>query len=199
PQVRVRPQYPHLPGDKKVNRSTVTDTGAGGIGCSKFYEAYGKKGLSGGLMAAWCPHLICLGFHFIPIGEGRNDVFSALFTRWETPLKTVVYDFACALAHYCMLREAKFFKHTRFLIDGFHSKGHTRCTKSCFISSFKKNSDLCSVNSSAAECGNRGLLKICRPLRYMTQRRAIIYVHTYLATWNCDRRVNGARKRVIVY
>lgn len=195
PQVRLRPEYPNLPGDQKVDRAVVSEDAAGGIGCNKFYETYGKRGQTGGLMAAWCPHCVCLGFHCIPKGEGRNDVFSALFTRWENPPKVVIYDFACALGPYCMVREPRFFKNTRFLIDGFHAKGHKRCTKSCFISSYKKNDpDLATVNSSAAECGNGGLLKIRRPLSYMTQRHAMLYSYTYLATWNRDRRLDIIRK-----
>ncbi|EJD45899.1 hypothetical protein AURDEDRAFT_63859, partial [Auricularia subglabra TFB-10046 SS5] len=194
PQVRLRPEYPHLAGDKNVDRAVVTEAGAGGIGCSKYYEAYGRRGQTGGLMAAWCPHSVCLGFHCIPKGEGRNDVFSALFTRWPEAPRVVVYDFACALAHYCMLREPRYFKNTRFVIDGFHAQGHTRCTKACFISNYKNDSLLSDVNSSAAECGNRGLLKIRRLLSYMSQRRAIIYTYTYLAIWNRERRLAAAAK-----
>lgn len=146
-------------------------------------------------MAAWCPHLVCLGFHCIPKGEGRNDVFSALFTRWEIPPEVVIYYFACALGPYCMLRETKFFARTRFLIDGFHAYGHTRCTKACFLSTYKKNDpELEKVNSSAAECGNGGLLKIRRALRYMLQRHAVIYAFTFLATWNRDKRLQAAKK-----
>lgn len=174
---------------------TESETGVGGIGCNKFYETYGKRGQTGGLMAVWCPHCICLGFHCIPKGEGRNDVFSAVFTRWETAPEVIIYDFACALGPYCMLREPKFFGRTRFLIDGFHAKGHTRCTKACFITSYKKDTPgLKAVNSSAAECGNGGLLKIRRPLSYMSQRHAVIYAYTYLATYNRDRRCEAARK-----
>lgn len=195
PRVRLRPDYPNLPTDQKVDRAVVTETGAGGIGCNKFYETYGKRGQTGGLMAAWCPHCVCLGFHCIPKGEGRNDVFSAVFTRWEKPPKVVIYDFACALGPYCMMREPEFFGETRFLIDGFHAKGHTRCTKACFISAYKKNSPaLADVNSSAAECGNGGLLKIRRPLSYMSQRHAITYAYTYLATWNRERRIAKGRQ-----
>ncbi|EJD33377.1 hypothetical protein AURDEDRAFT_77023, partial [Auricularia subglabra TFB-10046 SS5] len=195
PRVRLRPEYPHLPGDKKVDRSVVTDAGAGGIGCSKYYETYGQRGQTGGLMAAWCPHCVCLGFHCIPKGEGRNDVLSALYTRWETAPEVVIYDFACALGPYCMQREPKFFAGTRFLIDGFHAKGHKRCSKACFISTYKKNDpELAAVNSSAAECGNGGLLKIRRPLSYMSQRHAIVYSYTFLAMWNRERRIAAARK-----
>ncbi|EJD45046.1 hypothetical protein AURDEDRAFT_64771, partial [Auricularia subglabra TFB-10046 SS5] len=194
PQIRLRPEYPFLPGDKKVDRAVVTEAGGGGIGCSKYYEAYGRRGLTGGLMAAWCPHCVCLGFHCIPKGEGRNDVFPALYTRWPEAPETVVYDFACALAHYCMLREPRFFKNTRFVIDGFHAKGHTRCTKACFISNYANDSKISGVNSSAAECGNRGLLKIRRPLSYMSQRRAIIFTYTYMAIWNRERRIAAQAK-----
>ena len=193
PRVRIRPEYPNLAGDKNVDRAVVTEAGAGGIGCNKFYEAYGKKGQTGGLMAAWCQHCVCLGFHCVPKGEGWNDVFSAIYTRWEKAPKVVVYDFACALGPYCMLREPAFFANTRFLIDGFHSKGHTRCTKACFISAYKENTPMLhAVNSSAAECGNGGLVCIRRPLSYMTQRHAIMYAYTYLASWNRDRRLQRA-------
>ena len=31
--------------------------------CTKLYNTYSKNNLTGGLMAFWCPHLVCLGFH----------------------------------------------------------------------------------------------------------------------------------------
>lgn len=71
PQFRNRPKYNGLPYDAKVERSVVTDSD--GIGCPKHYSSYGTKGLTGGIMAIWCTHCICLGFHFIPKGEGCND------------------------------------------------------------------------------------------------------------------------------
>ncbi|KAJ7583732.1 hypothetical protein C8J56DRAFT_1054251 [Mycena floridula] len=71
--------------------------------CSKYYARYGKKGLTGGIMAPWCMHSIAYGFHCIPVGEGHNDVFSAMVTRWPKAPEMVVYDFACALGPYCML------------------------------------------------------------------------------------------------
>ncbi|KAK6974975.1 hypothetical protein R3P38DRAFT_3335292 [Favolaschia claudopus] len=43
-----------------------------------FYSQYGERRLTGGIMC-------------------RNNVFSALLTRWETAPKRVIYDFACAL------------------------------------------------------------------------------------------------------
>ncbi|EJD34916.1 hypothetical protein AURDEDRAFT_75738, partial [Auricularia subglabra TFB-10046 SS5] len=101
----------------------------------------------------------------------------------------VIYDFSCALAAYCMLREAHFFRHTRFLIDIFHSKGHTRCSKACFLSAYRAYSArLQGINSSAGESGNAGLLKIRKPLSYMSQRHAVVFSYVFLAIWNRIRR-----------
>ena len=36
----------------------------------------------------------------------------------------VIYDYACGLHNYCLNREAKFFKHTKFLIDRYHQPNH---------------------------------------------------------------------------
>jgi hypothetical protein len=172
--------------ENKADRGEVNKPGSGGnIGCSKYYQEYGKKGLTGGVMAAWCPHLICLGFHCIPTGEGRNDAFSLLYTRWEKAPRIVIYNFACALAPYCMLREPKFFKNTLFLIDSFHSSGHMRCSRACFVDNYRKsNPQLQSVNTSAAECGNSGLQKIRVSLSCMSQRHAVIFTNLFLAMWN---------------
>lgn len=79
PKVRERPIYNGLPHDGSYERNVLT--GREGIGCSKYYAAYGKKGFTGGLLGFWCTHGICLGFHCIPEGEGRNDVFSGVYTR----------------------------------------------------------------------------------------------------------------------
>ncbi|EJD54899.1 hypothetical protein AURDEDRAFT_51245 [Auricularia subglabra TFB-10046 SS5] len=157
-------------------------------------------------MAVWCTHSVCLGFHVIPKGEGRNDVFSALFTHWKRPPKYVIYDFACALAPYCMTREPEFFEDTVFLIDEFHGGGHTRCSPACFIRNYREfNSDLQHINSSAAECGNAGLHRIRKTLSYLTQEHAIAFGYAFLAIWNrtrereaeakAERAENRSRKR----
>ncbi|KIK51512.1 hypothetical protein GYMLUDRAFT_181347, partial [Collybiopsis luxurians FD-317 M1] len=75
PQIRFRPRYPKLPHDRHPNVNTER------IGtCRKYYKLYSQKCLTGGIMACWCSHSICYGFHCIPVGEGRNDVFSAIIT-----------------------------------------------------------------------------------------------------------------------
>jgi hypothetical protein len=136
-------------------------------------------------MAAWCTHSICYGFHCIPKGEGRNDVFSAMYTRWPTAPKRVIYDFACALGPYCLTREPHFFGDTQFLIDDFHTSGHTRCSNAAFLKTYAEvDHRLIRINSSAAECGNGGIARIRKSVSYMSQERAIQFTRTFIAIWN---------------
>lgn len=181
PQIRYRPSYPKLQYDQRNDPSTRRLDA-----CNKYYSQYGDGNkLTGGIMAAWCRHSVCYGYHCIPTAEGRNDVFSAMYTRWETPPKVVIYDFACSLGPYCLSREADFFADTLFVIDAFHAADHKRCTRAAMLTSYSAlDPDLAKVNSSAAECGNGGLDKLRKSIKYMGQRRAIIYTRTYLCIWN---------------
>jgi hypothetical protein len=139
-------------------------------------------------MCAWCMHSICYGFHCIPKGEGRNDVFSAMVTRWLKPPKRVIYDFACALGPYCMLREPDFFADTQFLIDAFHATGHTKCSPAAFLSNYAAvDPRLAKLNSSAAECGNGGIARIRKSVSYMSQTRSIQYTKVFISVWNRQR------------
>ncbi|KAJ2921312.1 hypothetical protein H1R20_g15781, partial [Candolleomyces eurysporus] len=135
-QIRHRPKYPKIRGDGKKDKSAPR-----GDRCGKYYTQYGSDGLTGE-------------------SEGRNDVFSAMITRWPVAPKRVIYDFACALGPYCMLREPEFFKNTFFAIDHFHAAGHSKCSPAAFLSEYA-NADprLVAINSSAGECGNSGLKK----------------------------------------
>lgn len=180
PQIRARPKYPSLAHD--IRSEPAASRGAK---CSKFYAEYGKKKLTGGLMAIWCPHVICYGFHCIPLGEGRNDVFSALYTRWPRAPKYIVYDFACALGPYCMTREPDFFADSTFVIDQFHASDHTKCEEACFLSTYMgADPRLEKLNSSAAECGNSGLKRIRKVVRFSGQERSMIYTRVFLGVWN---------------
>jgi len=191
PQIRMRLIYPNLSMD---NRSDTGGMDLQGEACQKFYSTYGERWLTGGLMCVWCPHSICYGFHCIPASEGRNDVFSAIYTRWDRAPEVVVYDFACALQPYCMLREPNFFSKTLFVIDAFHAKGHTRCGHSAFLKTYCETIPiLTAVNSSAAECGNSGILRIRKSVSYMSQERAVIYTKTFLSLWN-RRRIQKLEK-----
>lgn len=180
PQIRSRPKYPKLTHDQRKDSG-----GSRGAKCSKYYSQYGEQRLTGGIMGAWCTHSICYGFHCIPNGEGRNDVFSAMVTRWPKAPKRVIYDFACALGPYCLLREPDFFADTQFAIDNFHSGGHTKCTPAAFLSNYSRlDPRLTDLNSSAAECGNGGLSRIRKSVSYMTQTRAVQYTKVFISIWN---------------
>ncbi|KAF8987850.1 hypothetical protein BDQ17DRAFT_1393479 [Cyathus striatus] len=181
PKVWNRPQYPNLKHDQ------VEDKSISGRGekCAKYYAQYSQQRLMGGIMVAWCTHSICYGFHCIPRSEGRNDVFSALYTHWKVPPKRVIYDFACALGPYCMTREGSFFANTQFLIDRFHASGHTKCSTACFLGTYQvADPRLKTLNSSAAECGNSVIARIRKSVSYMGQYRATLYMRTFLSIWN---------------
>ena len=179
PQIRYRPKYPKLKDD------TLGESDERGGQCSKYYWQYSQRRLTGGIMCAWCTHSICYGFHCIPRGEGRNDVFSAMITRWPKAPKRVVYDFACALGPYCMTREADFFADTVFVVDDFHAKGHSKCSAASFLKTYSElDPRLLKINSSAAECGNGGIARIRKSVSYMTQGRATLYTKTFISIWN---------------
>ncbi|KAF6742531.1 hypothetical protein DFP72DRAFT_1105781, partial [Ephemerocybe angulata] len=180
PRIRDRPIYPALKTDTKKEVSKPR-----GDRCGKHYSQYGESGFSGGIMAVWCTHAMCYGFHCIPDSEGRNDVFSALVSRWPKAPRNIIYDFACALGPYCMLREPAFFKDTLFAVDHFHMAGHTKCSPASSLSEYA-NADpaLGTINSSAAECGNSGLKRIRKSVSYMSQERSVIYTKTFLSVRN---------------
>ncbi|KAF9476550.1 hypothetical protein BDN70DRAFT_812128 [Pholiota conissans] len=191
PQIRHRPRYPNLPYE---NGRDAGGKDKRGDGCQKFYSTYGQSRLTGGIMCVWCTHSVCYGFHCIPSAEGRNDVFSAFYTRWEKAPKVIVYDFACALQPYCMTREPAFFADTLFVIDAFHAMGHTKCGQAAFLNTYcDADPTLLYINSSAAECGNGGILRIRKAVSYMAQERAIVFTKTFLSIWNRHRIRNMER------
>jgi len=181
PQIRYRPFYPRLKKDGQLDDGCDKKE----EGCKKHFKMYGQHSMTGGLMVVWCTHSVSYGFHCIPKAEGRNEVFSAIYTHWEKAPEVVIYDYACNLQPYCMTREPDFFADTTFLVDLFHSTGHKKCGKAAALSNYLScNPDLLRVNSSAGECGNAGLRRIRKSVGYMSQRRAIIYTKIYLSFWN---------------
>lgn len=187
PAIRIRPHYTQIKGDglgeDKLEKAESE--------CGKYYNTYSKARLTGGIMVLWCQHSVCVGFHVIPTAEGRNDVFSALFTHWPVAPKIVVYDYACQLAPYSMVREPLFFRDTRFVVDEFHAVGHTKCSSaSSATHAMQYDPNLQAVNTSAAEVGNSGVGKIRKSVSYMTQTHAIEYTKVYMDVVNrCKRRI----------
>jgi len=136
-------------------------------------------------MCVWCSHSICYGFHCIPNGEGHNNIFSLIITQWVKAPKRIIYDFACTLGSYCMTCKPLFFADTLFAIDDFHVKDHTKCSSAAFLSSYvNADPQLKSINSSVAECGNSGIKRIQKSVKYMTQDQAILFTKVFLSVWN---------------
>lgn len=52
------------------------------------------------------------------------------------------------------------------------------------MSSYKFDPSITELKSTAAECGNAGLAKIRKSVSYMGERRAIMYVETFVSVWN---------------
>ncbi|KAE8225239.1 hypothetical protein CF319_g1987 [Tilletia indica] len=191
-QIRERPLYPGLKEDKRSGKTVPVGlelTGEGDV-CNKYYKDYVIPRRSGGVMALWCRHAISVGFHCMPSAEGRDDVFSALFTRWPKPPSVVVYDFGCQLASYAVAREPDFFGDTLFVVDELHQKGHSSCTPSSWLSTYMANDPkLRHLNSSAAECGNSGLSRIKKSVSYSSATHAIAITRHFLSLWN-RRKIN---------
>ncbi|KAJ7578889.1 hypothetical protein C8J56DRAFT_1110903 [Mycena floridula] len=191
PQIRHRPKYPKIKWDQRYEGSAKR-----GGSCSKYYSQYGKNAQTGGIMAPWCTHSIAYGFHCIPVGEGRNDVFSAMVTRWPKAPDIVVYDFACALGPYCMVREPQFFANTVFAVDTFHTSGHKKCSHAAFLQTYTSvDPRLKGLNSSAAECGNGVLTRVRKAISYMAQSRAILYLRTFLCHVNRLKLIRMAKQK----
>ncbi|KAJ3564307.1 hypothetical protein NP233_g8383 [Leucocoprinus birnbaumii] len=168
PKIRERPLYPLLSHEQQddANKTSTEELNDTALAlCGKFFSSYSQRRMTGGIMAAWCTHTVCYGFHFMPGYEGRNDPFSAMITRWPKAPKRVIYDFSCALGPYCLLREPDFFADTLFIIDNFHSRDHTKCAPACFASTYAHlDPEVSDINTSAAESGNSLILRIRKAL-----------------------------------
>ncbi|KAF8982927.1 hypothetical protein BDQ17DRAFT_1394012 [Cyathus striatus] len=126
--------YDILPPHMKLHRENkkVVSGARRGAQCAKYFSQYSQQTLTGSIMAVWCTHSICYGFHCMLM---------------------IIYDFACTLGPYCMTREGGFFANTDFVIDHFHMPGHTKCASACFLKTYAvADLRLRSINSSAAEC-----------------------------------------------
>ncbi len=150
--------------------------------CSKLVVRH--RAATNGIMIFWCRHRVALGFHILPDSEGRNDIFSAIITRWRVAPKVIVYDFACDLAAYCLRREYLFFRETLFVIDQFHAYNHT-CSEVYKIVTYKNtNASIRFLNCSAAEQGNAGLQKTRKSTYRMLPTNLMLFVRLQLEVHN---------------
>ncbi|POY70585.1 hypothetical protein BMF94_6409 [Rhodotorula taiwanensis] len=186
--VRSRPLYKRIPGDagmKRLKNLPVIDATRNSDECNKLYSTYGKNGLTGGMMGLWCPHGVCIGAHLMSSAEGRDEVFSALFTRRKKAPNIVIYDFSCQLGPYCWIRAPEYFAETRFYVDQLHSYNHTDCAKSAqWASAVRADPDLKRINTSLAETAHATLRRIKKSISYMLEMHAILFLWVSIQLFN---------------
>lgn len=61
-----------------------------------------------------------MGYEVMKTGESPAMVFRWMLRHRSTAPKAIIYDNACNLAKYALMREPQFFKHTVFAVDRFH-------------------------------------------------------------------------------
>ena len=97
--LRRRPFYPNIRDDisrHSLAAAAMDDHQDYQPACRKMFDSYTQRRQTGGIMAFWCRHMICLGWHVIMKAEGRDDFFCALFTFFKQCPRYIIHDFACA-------------------------------------------------------------------------------------------------------
>ena len=86
-----------------------------------------------------------------------------------------------------MDREPAFYKDTRFVVDGFHYKGHSGCSRSF---DHRLYEDLDHVNSQAVEQNNRVLKRLVSSVSYMTPGNFRMVLTIFMSASNFVRRAH---------
>ena len=86
-----------------------------------------------------------------------------------------------------MDREPAFYADTRFVVDGFHYRGHSGCSMSF---DHRVYSDLGQVNSQAVEQNNRVLKRLVSSVSYMTPKNFQMVITTFISASNYVRRAH---------
>jgi hypothetical protein len=120
--------------------------------CTKVENrGYKTKDLVSGVLVTCCSHTVKYGTAVMYAPEGRKDVMKVLYERLPQVVLdnlTVIYDFACQAAEYCISREPKMFCMTKFVIDRFHSNNH-KCGSFWKLSTYPGFADLVSTASES--------------------------------------------------
>ena len=111
----------------------------------------------------------------------------AVVRCFPTAPKTIIYDFACGLATYCISREPSFFSKTQFLVDRFHVSNHKACSAAFDMNRFSASSILRRVNSQACEQLNARLKSLRRSLSYMTAQEFVNSLRLFIRLHNRNR------------
>ena len=115
------------------------------------------------LFVGICSHGIAQVCCPMSYSESPRFLFSLLLQYWERAPSLILYDNACHASEYCVNREPDFFKNSVFVIDKFHYRNHTACSRS-FNSCLYPNAAV--LNSQICEQFNRILQKIAMSAQY---------------------------------
>ena len=141
--------------------------------------------LSPGVFTVLCEHGFCHGFTLMDKNESPRTPFDILTTRFPTPPKTVVYDNACKLHQMVLKREPLRFKNTKFLVDRFHSKGHT-CSRGYHMDTYEKDEIIATINSQRCEQLNARLKNLRGQIACMPSDNAMFHIELFLSIRNVD-------------
>lgn len=100
--------------------------------------------------------------------EGPSTFFKLLLARWHTAPKMVIYDNACNLHRFALLREPAYFKECKCIVDCVHWTGHKECHE-CYDSQTQRASCF-GLNTQMCEQDNAKDLGPYRTqMRFMSQ------------------------------
>jgi len=149
------------------------------------------SGLTPGIFTFFCPHGVCLGFSILERYEGPSTAFELLFQRFPTAPRMVIYDNACNLSKYCLLREPAFFAKTEFRIDRLHWKGHIGCHEGFCLDAYPKDIEVLGgkarlgrINSQVCEQANSGLDYISKQAKFMRLENFLAHTRLFLYSRN---------------
>ncbi len=172
--VRDMPKY--LIDSKKEKKSKNT--------CQKKYPWVAKSGVTY-LFLWFCPahYGHCYGFHVIPEHEGRKDVHASAYLYLPQAPEDVFYDFSCQAEEYCLNREPKYWRNTRWWHDIFHGFTH----KCPFVYNSRRITALKEINSEICEQFNSYLQKIKYSCKAMSQSHFIFFLQFFIDKWSEDK------------
>jgi hypothetical protein len=166
----------------RATRRSDLDSRAGG--CRKATHKFVR--VMPGVFAVFCPHGICLGFHFMSNFESPETFFSLMMQRRRQMPKVVLYDNDCHLHSYAMNREPWHFRQTEMYIDRMHFWcGHVGCSIGFCI---ERIPFFNALNTEVAEQGFSVVDRITTPVAFMGVENATRFVRIFLALQNQDRR-----------
>ena len=117
--------------------------------------------------------------------ESPRTAFDILVTRFKTLPSVIVYDNACRLHAMALKREPLRFQNTKFLVDRFHSKGHT-CSKGYHMDTYKCDEKIRAINSQLCEQSNARLRNMTSQVACMSSDNAIVHLSIVLGIRSVD-------------